>query len=47
MEANDELGRMWKEGFVIYFKALFQYFPELTEETHDSCLSIAGLRYGN
>jgi hypothetical protein len=36
MTVNDELGRMWKEADVAYFKALYQHFPGGDEENHEN-----------
>jgi hypothetical protein len=40
---NDELGRMWKEAVVAYFKALSLYLPKGLRKTTKN-LRISGLR---
>jgi hypothetical protein len=36
MVMNGEWGWMWKVALMIYFKALYQHFPEITEENHET-----------
>jgi hypothetical protein len=33
MAVNNELERLWNEGYVVWFKAMSWYLPRRTEET--------------
>jgi hypothetical protein len=40
---SDELGRIWKEVFMAYFQAIFEYFHGRTEVKHEHPVRIANL----
>jgi hypothetical protein len=41
MTVNNELGRMWKEVTVAYFKILFEHSPNETEENRENFIRTA------
>jgi hypothetical protein len=47
MGVEDELGRVWKEAFMISFKVLSQHFPKGMEENHDRSIWLTVLRFEN
>jgi hypothetical protein len=44
---NDEMGEVWKEVIVAYFKVLAKYFPGETEEHHEMSDNMAVLQAEN
>jgi hypothetical protein len=47
MIVNGELGRLWKEVVIIYFKILSQHLLQESEETVTTSVKIADLWVAN